>query len=106
MKLLFWSLLILGTIWFLMKRSLGGGNDLTAHLAEQKALQSVGDSALGANQISTGNWPLSELGTLPLTGINIDPLNPGNIFTAANDPGIMPGTPSGSASNPFGLIMN
>lgn len=94
MKILFWSALIIAAIWWLMKRNLGGGNDLTAHFAEQKHLQSVGDSALSANKISTGNWPLSTIGDTPLAGIQIDPFNVNNPFAQAKSAIVMPGTPN------------
>ncbi len=101
MKLLFWSFVILAAIWLLMKKKLGGGNDLTAHLEEQNALQSIGNTAVDANRTGTGNWPLMELGATPLSGINIDPLNPNNPFVVPFNPVFWQGEATNNTAAPF-----
>lgn len=108
MKLLFWSALIIAAIWWLMKKNLGVKNDLTAHLNEQKALQSIGDSSLGANQIGNGNWPLAFLGATPLAGAMVDPFNPDSPFSIANpgDVDFLQATPASPSQNPFSLFLN
>lgn len=88
MKLLFWSAIILGSIWWIMKKNQGAGNDLTAHLEEQLALQSIGHTAATADGISHDDWPLSTIGSTPLAGLYLDPFNSQNPFTTPN-PGIM-----------------
>lgn len=90
--MLFWTVVIIGGIWWLMKSKLGGGNDLTAHLAEQRALQSVGNSATSANQIATGNWPLTTIGDTAFAGLNLDPFNSANPFAQPKQATILPGT--------------
>jgi hypothetical protein len=94
MKLLFWSALIIGAIWLLMKKNLGGGNDLTAHFAEQQALKSIGDSATSANNIGQGNWPLSTIGQTPFAGISLNPFDASSIFQTPFDPIFNQSTPS------------
>lgn len=96
MKLVFWSLLILAAIWWFMKSKLGGGNDLTAHLQEQKALQSVGNTSLSANQTSLGNWPLTTIGDTPLAGLPIDPINSQNPFVSPRPANFWQTTPNAS----------
>lgn len=93
MKLLFWSGLILATIWLLFRKKLGANNDLTAHFAEQNALQSVGNSALSANEITTNNNPLATIGDTPLAGIWLDHLNPSNPFASPKVAQPYPSTP-------------
>jgi hypothetical protein len=108
MKMLFWSALIIAAIWWLMKKNLGVKNDLTAHLNEQEALQSIGNSALGANQVGQGNWPLATIGMTALAGARIDPFNPDSPFSINNPatPDFFAATPSSPQQNPFGFILN
>lgn len=94
MKLLFWTFVIGALIWWIGKKKLGGGNDLTAHLAEQRALQSIGATATEANNSSTASWPLATIGQNPYMGIDIDPLNPGNPFQKPFTPIFAPGQPA------------
>jgi hypothetical protein len=94
MKMLFWTSLILVTIWWLMKKNLGAGNDLTAHVQEENALRSIGDTALGANQIASSNFPLTTIGSSPLAGVNIDPFNPNNPFTMPNPVTLLQASPT------------
>jgi len=82
MKLLFWTLVIGGAMYWFLRDKLGGGNDLTAHFAEQKDLVRIGDVSNTANQSSTADYPISYLGVLPLTGLFLDPVNNANPFTA------------------------
>lgn len=106
MKLLFWSALIIAAIWWIMKSKLGGGNDLTAHLEEQKALQSIGNSATAANQVGTGNWPLSTIGLTPFAGARLDPFDAANPFSQPNGVDFLQATPSSPAQNPYSLFLN
>lgn len=94
MKLLFWSAVILGFIWWMMKRNLGAGNDLTAHFAEQDALKAIGNTSTQANRIGQGNWPLTTIGQTPLAGISLNPFDAGNIFQTPFDPILAQSTPS------------
>lgn len=94
MKILFWSALILGAVWWFLKNSVGQGNDLTTHFQEQKALQSIGNTATAANQIGTGNWPLATIGNTPLAGVPLDPFNSDNPFTRPSNVEFMQATPT------------
>lgn len=78
----------------LCKKKLGGGNDLTAHLQEQKDLQQIGKVAVDANQIGVNNYPLATIGQNPLSGLTLDPLNPNNPFSIPFNPNFGQAFPS------------
>lgn len=73
MKLIFWTVLIGATIWWLMKKNLGSGNDLISHLKEQRDLQQLGNTTTSANQIATQDNTLATIGQTPLAGTWLDP---------------------------------
>jgi len=94
MKMLFFTLVIVGIIWYLMRTRFAPGNDLTAHLLEQDALKSIGSTATNANQIGNENFPLATLGQTPLAGLRLDPLNPDNPFSVPFETDFNMPTPS------------
>lgn len=94
MKLLFWTVLIAGGIYYFMRTRIGADNDLNRHIREQTDLQNIGNVSTNANQIATGNWPLATLGQSPLAGKTIDPFSATNPFTQPADAVFLQPTPA------------
>lgn len=98
MRMLFWTVVLAAAAWYILKNKLGPDTNLVAHLKEQQALQTIGDAATQTTIGGNEYWPLSEFGVQPLSGVQLDPFNSQNPFTAAHDPQI--GLRQGTNSNP------